>query len=397
MKIALVWNHRSRLLDCSFRFEQYLSGFRALGHDPLVVCDRASAEGFSGPLEVAETAASFEEPDFWRQVAAEVAVIVTWHRMAAVLAAMAAADTRVISIADTDGRLSLRVYPQAALERLMVYQDSLACRLKCLKYWLGRYLRAAGRGSAEDREAVASTRASDAVMFGHGCGKQHFERFLARCGEPTLGGRLSVVPFAIGASFLSCPVPEAKNDRIVAIGRWDDPQKHAGLLAAAIARFLDSGRPGGAPAQHRRTKTRTEMVIFGRGGGTWFAPLARRYPTVRYAGVQPQGIVARTLAGARSIVFSSRWEGSPHAALEALALGATLVGPPIPSLASWSGSGGYGTVSRSHRPASLARALRDELAAWDEGRRDPREISRHWRARLAPEIVCRRMLEALPP
>ncbi len=383
MKIALVWNHRSRLLDCSFRFEQYLSGFSALGHRPVVVCDQASAADFGGPLEVAETAGHLEEPGFWQEVAADVAVIVTWHRMAAVLAAMRIAGTKVISIADTDGRLSLRTYPGAALQRLMVYQEDLHGRLRCLKYWLTRYLREAVRGSEEDRENLASTRASDTVIFGHQDAKRNFNRFLARRGERALGGRLAVVPFAIGASFLSCPVLETRDHRIVAIGRWDDPQKHAGLLAAAVSRLLDSG-------------VRTEVVILGHGGEKWFAPLAGRYRAVRVVGVRSQEVVANTLAASRSIVFSSRWEGSPHAALEALALGATLVGPPIPSLTSWSEGGRFGTVSRTRRPASLARALRDEVAAWDAGHRNPIEISKHWRERLAPEAVCLRMLEALP-
>ncbi len=370
------------MLDCSFRFEQYLSGFRALGHEPVVVCDQASAAGWSGPLEVAGTADRLEETDFWQTVAADVAVIVTWHRMATVLAAMHAVGTRVISIADTDGRLSLRTYPGVAFERLMVYQESAADRLRCLKYWLTRYLREAAGGSEEDREALASTRASDAVIFGHRHAKRNFNRFLARHGEQALGERLAVVPFTIGASFLCCPIPVTRNERIVAIGRWDDPQKHAGLLAAAISRLLDSG-------------VQTEVVIIGHGGERWFAALARRHPAVRVVGVQPQDVVARILAGSRSIVFSSRWEGSPHAALEALALGATLIGPPIPSLASWSAGGLFGTISRTRRPAGLARALRDEIAAWDTGRRNPVEISKHWRERLAPEAVCRHMLEAL--
>ncbi len=382
MKIALVWNHRSRLLDCSFRFEQYLDGFRTLGHDPVVVCDQASAAGFDGPLEIAEPTATLGETDFWRRVAAGAAVIVTWHRMAGVLEAMSNAGTRVIAIADTDGRLSPRTYPWAALERLIVYQDSLAGRLRCLKYWLGRRLKAAVQGSREDLAALASTRASDAVIFGHDRGRQHFERFLDGYGEQELGRRVGVVPFAIGASFLSCPVPEVKKDRIVAIGRWDDAQKHAGRLRSALAGFLAS-------------RTTTEVVIFGRDGEARFGSLARRHPAVRVAGVQTQEIVARALASARSIVFSSRWEGSPHAALEALALGATLIGPPLPSLVSWSGQGCYGSLARSRRPTSLARALRREMAAWDEGRRDPRRSSEHWRTRLAPEVVCQRMLDSL--
>ena len=393
MKVALVWNHPSRLLDCSFRFEQYLAGFRALGHDPVVVCDQSLVEGFDGPIEPAKTSAELAEPAFWRRVAADVAVVVTWHRMASVLSAIGTAGTHVIAIADTDGRLSLRTYPAAALERLMVYQDSFTDRLKCFKYWLGRRLNATTHGPSEDQEALASTRASDALIFGHARGAQHFSRFLARYGEQMLSKRIATVPFAIGASFLTCPIPKTKDNRIVAIGRWDDPQKHASLLAATIARYLDATRLSLATGEDGRT----EVVLFGLGAETWFAPLARRYPTVRIAGVQPQETVARTLAGARAIIFSSRWEGSPHAALEALALGATLIGPPIPSLESWTGDGHYGTISRSHRPASLARAWHQEMAAWEAGDRNPGEISRHWRKRLAPEAICQRMLDTLPP
>ena len=383
MKIAIVWNHPSRLVHCSFRFEQYLSGFRALGHDPMVICARDSASGFDGPLHVVASASDFESPELWRRIAADVAVIVTWHRMSAVLAAMRATDTRVIAIADTDGQLSFKVFPLAALERLMVYQGSLKDRCKCLVYWLGRVL-TEGRPGSEDFESLASTRASDALIFGHEEARQHFGRFLTRYGEQALGQRLAVQPFAIGTSFLSCPVPEsAARRRISAIGRWDDPQKDAELLVSALDAFLGS-------------ETSIEVVILGRGQER-FAGLARRHSGVRLAGEQPQDEVARTLAGSRSIVFSSRWEGSPHAALEALALGATVIGPPIPSLTSWSDGGRFGTVSRSRRPASLAHALCREMTAWDEGERDPVAISRHWRACLAPEAVCRQMLEAIAP
>ena len=382
MKIALVWNHPSRLLDCSFRFEQYITGFRALGHQPVVVCHGASAAGFDGPLEVVDRIECFEEPEFWRSVGAQVAVVVTWHRMAPVLAAIRAAGSRVVSIADTDGQIGLRVYPWLTLQRMWVYETSWRGRWRCLKYWLKRYATDGFLGSSEDREFVASTRNSDAVMLGNSQAKLKFRKFLSRQGEADLDRRVFVVPFTIGESLLSCPVPALKEDRIVAIGRWDDPQKHTALLVAAVKRFLDRG-------------TATEVVICGRGGESWFTAPAGRNPKLRYVGVQNQEAVARLLSTARAIVFSSRWEGSPHAGLEALALGATLVGTPIPSLQSWTDGGRFGTVARTRRPRDLARAMHQEMRAWDEGVRDPTEISRHWRARLAPDVVCGQMLAGL--
>ncbi len=383
MKLALVWNHRSRLLDCSFRFEQYLAGFEALGHSPVVVCDRASAQGFDGPLHVVEDAAQLTDPAVWRSTGADVAVIVTWHRMSAVLQAMRTAGLKVIAITDTDGQIGLMAFPQINLQRMLVYQTSWLDRLKCLKYWGTQILLDSTRASPEDQEFVASTRTSDAVIFGHAAARVNFQQFLRQAGADSLGQRLHVVPFTIGDALLSCPVPAVKDDRVVAIGRWSDPQKDAGLLAAALAKFLDR-------------RATTEVMILGDGGDPWFTALAERHTRVQYLGIRQQADVARKLATARSIVFSSRWEGSPHAALEALASGATLVGPAIPSLDSWSETGRFGTVAASRRPRDLAYALQHEMEAWDDHQRDAHEISNHWRQRLAPAAVCQEMLEALP-
>ncbi len=379
MKIAVVWNHDSRLLDCSFRFEQYAAGFRALGHEPVVVATRTSAQGSDLPVHPADDASAFGDAGFWRQVGADAAVIVTWHRMSGVLEAIHQAGTRVVAISDSDGRVGVRVFPGFALERLIVYCDGWVERARCVKYWLGRFLRELRTRSPEDDEAILSTRASDVVALGHGEGLRHFRRFLAHHGEEALADRLVEVPFTIGASFFSCPVPEEKDDRVCAIGRWGDPQKNASLLAAALERFLTE-RP------------QTEVVIFGADGERFFAPLAERFAGLAYCGLARQDVVAETLAGCRSIVFSSRWEGCPHAATEALALGATIVGTAIPSLQSWTADGEFGRVARP-RPRDLARALAIEMASWDAGERDGRAVAEHWRPRLAPEAVCRRLLE----
>ena len=104
--------------------------------------------------------------------------------------------------------------------------------------------------------------------------------------------------------------------------------------------------------------------------------------------------IAAELAASRVILFSSRWEGSPHAAFEAFATGASVVGPPLPCFSSWCGDGAFGTVARDRRPASLASALALEMEAWRSGVRSGHSISGHWRPRLQPAQVCGDMLEA---
>lgn len=382
MKVAVAWNHPSRLLDCSFRFEQYAAGLRALGHEPVLVATRASGEGFAGPLHLADDEASLRSVSFWREVGADAAILVTWHRMSDLLAAIREAGTRVVSIADSDGRIGTLRHPRYRLERLLVACDGWAARGRAVRFWLGEVLREAGGRGAEVREALESTRLSDVVALGNEEGVERFRRFLARHGAAELDGRVVEVPWTIGASFLACAVPERKEDLIVAVGRWGDPQKHAPRLAASLARFV-------------RWRPSTRVEIFGAGGEAALGALAGG-GQITLRGVQRQEVVAEAMSRARAIVFASRWETfPPHAACEALALGATLVAPPIPAFRSWTADGRFGTLARRRGARALAAALAAEMAAWDGGARDGRRIASHWRERLRPEVVCGRLLAPL--
>lgn len=379
MKVAIAWNWPSRLLDCSFRFEQYARGLRALGHQPIFVCTPEAGAGFPGEFHFCDTRERMKEEAFWREVGAEAVFIVTWHRMAEELRAIRAAGSRAIAISDSDGRAGSKLFWRWNLERQILYQPGFRGKARFLRGWLDRQARQRiFRSFPEDRQSVDSTRESDTVALGHRIGVLNFRRFLTSMGEAALGGKLRVVPFTIGDSFLTCPLPAEKEDRVAAIGRWDDPQKNAPLMAAALRRFFA-----------KRKKTRIDL--FGQGGQPFFAALEKEFPQLRYRGVQPQEIVAETLSRSRAILFSSRWEGCPHSAIEMLALGGTLVGTKMPSLESWVEDGRHGRVT-AHRPAALAEALEGEMAAWDRGARDPRAISETWRARVDPAAVCAALL-----
>ncbi len=241
-----------------------------------------------------------------------------------------------------------------------------------------RYLLGDSRYS---REVLENALHSDVVLFAAGPSKEAFGRFLDACGRADLDARVRVAPlYPVAEMFYTLPVRTARADRVVAIGRWDDPQKDARLLATAVERYVRRGQ-------------RTEFVLVGRGGERWFSGLERRFAQVRYAGVLPHGEVANLMGGSRAVLFSSRWEGFPHTANEALALGCTVVGTPLPSLRGVCAGGRFGRVARSRRPADLADALEAELRTWEAGGRDPVGIAAFWRAQLRPEIVCARLLD----
>ena len=382
MKIALVWNHPQRLTELSFRFGLYVRGFRELGHTATVVCPRSSAATVDYPLQVAASPEELEGEDFWRRLGADAALAITYHRKSAMLAAMQKAGTHTLALSDSDGQVGLRAHPAITLARMWHYQANWRRRMGCLKYFLGRYFFDARRGQREDEEMLASTRHSDLVLFHSQPAIECFRRFLRFHGQEHLAARCRSAPFAVPAAFSEHPLPAAKDDLVVAVGRWSDPQKDAPLLARALTLALK-----------RRPTTRLE--IFGHDAEPYFASLARRHSGVTLRGAQPLEYIRETLARARSVIFASRWETGPHVATEALSLGATLVGAPIPNLRGLTADGAFGSVAVDRRPASLARALEAEMQAWDDGRRRIDTIAAHWRPRLTPSSVCQQYLDAL--
>ena len=180
--------------------------------------------------------------------------------------------------------------------------------------------------------------------------------------------------------YLSGEVPATRERRLVAVGRWDDPQKDAALLAATVRRVLAADPDIG-------------FDLIGPGGEAAFAALWRRQPRVRYLGPQPPEVVAELLRRSRSLLLSSRWESGPIVANEALSLGCTLVGPVrVPTFEAYCAGGRYGTACRSGSPQALAAAVLDEMRAWDDGRRDPAAIAATWRPRFDPRTVCEQLL-----
>lgn len=381
VRIALVWNGPNTLDRISFRHENYLAGWNALGHEAFLVTAAPLAGTFQGPTRLVAQRADLERSATWRALAADVAVGVTWHRMSAMLAAIRAAGTRVVAVADSDGQLGFAAHPRISWSRIAAYQSSLAGRLRALHYFCRRFAASALRRDPEEEEFVASTRASDRVVLGSAPAIARFARFLRQQQAGELVARLREVPFAVPEEFCTRAIPP-KADRVVALGRWSDPQKDAPLLAAALARFF----------VHRRD---TEVIVFGADSEAALGELARRESRLHLAGIQEPHVVAETLAASRAALFSSRWETGPHAATEALALGATLVSVPMPNLAGMIEGTKFGALARSRRPEALAAALAAELAAWDAGHRKPLEISAHWRARLSPAAVGRRLLDTL--
>jgi glycosyltransferase involved in cell wall biosynthesis len=380
MKIACFWAEARSLDRISFRHEHLIDGFAALGHEATLVTARDLAGRFSGPSRLVDRLDELSDAVFWRASGFELAVGLTWLGKTPVLEALVAAGIARIAIADSDGQLGCAAHPRAAWAPLAARATSWRERLRAARLFARRYLESRARREPGERAAVASVRLSNSVAFAGAPAIAAFHRFLASQGATELAGRAFAAPFPVPASFREGTLPP-KEDLVVAVGRWDDPQKDAPLLASALEALL-------------RSRPSTRVVIAGGAAAASFGALAAREPRLELAGVLEPPALRETVARARVLALASRWETGPHAAFEALALGATIVSTPLPTVEGAVDGDRFGALAHRAEAGELARALAGELDRWDSGERDAAAIAEHWRERLSPVAYCRSLLAA---
>src|SRR5439155_8082806 len=131
-------------------------------------------------------------------------------------------------------------------------------------------------------------------------------------------------------------VPRQKANRLIAVGRWDSTQKDGKLLAASLNRYYERGGTA-------------ETLIFGNGCDV-FSRLSSRWGKVECRGVQSPSAVAQAMSGSRSLLLTSRWEGAPVVAFEALCQGCTIVSTDIPNAREFVDFGRFGEISPQRTP-----------------------------------------------
>jgi glycosyltransferase involved in cell wall biosynthesis len=379
MKIAVLL--AAPWIPGSVDMTEYLRGLDALGHEATMIClDRS--EGPPGYRVAAADRATLESPAFFEKLGLDGAIAFTWLDSDKIIKAMRSAGMRVLLRGDSDGMISVRHFPSHHLRVRLAATRGFVEKARGVKHWLHRY---AIESRFEDRGRERCLAAADAIVLETEEAAANVEHFLNRRGRMDLVSRLHVVPHLVANAFIEASVPTQRKEIVTCVGRWEDPQKNAPLLAKTIDLHL-SRNPG------------TVFQIIGpQSGRGQFAQLMRRRRQVRFLGPQTPAQVLEALAASRVLLSASRWEGAPVVANEALALGTTIVGTPITAFIDISRRCQCGTVATRHGAPVLARALVEELGLWRAGRRDPLAISARWRPRLAPRAVIGELVNLLFP
>lgn len=372
MKVALVWPSTAPLRSITVRYERYVKGFRLLGCEPITVCLPSAVEGYIEPVVLASNEGVLQNPEFYRSLQCDAGLVITWLGLPSVVQAMKAAIPWVVSVSDSDGLIGVCVHPAATFWRGMFQHSSWDMRLRAIKYWLQQYFIRDDSLDLVFESAVAANR----ITMTSPNAVDHLKRFFSYYQRKELAAKVIFAPYPLDDEFLHGVVPTARQreNRVVAIGRWDDPQKNAGLLAEGI----------NWAAMHSPS---TEFVIVGRNG----TEVTRRCRHLKDLGVQTPNRIAELLRTSRILILSSRWESGPIVAFEAVCCGVTVVGPYWIPACRWIAPNA-GNIFTEQSGKSLGSAILQELRMWDSNKRNPSIISANWRHIFQPAQVCRQML-----
>ncbi len=357
-------------------------GFRALGvESKLVLLGRPEVHP-NLPLLVG-TPQQFEDPAWWKQWGAEGVVLYSWAapRYEPIACAIKSSGAKLVLRMDTDGVSSPRVWFGRYLSvAYFAFRDAgkkFAAPAALLKTLLFRLV-----PSAFDRGFLQHLSHADLILVESPVAKQRFQRLLRELGRTDLAEKVRMMPAQIVDDFVYDPAVD-RRPQILAVGRWDATQKDSPMLMRVLGDVL------------AREPHYTALVA-GAGTEGLHRLLAQQPATVqtriKILGRVPHGQLRHLYQESQILFFSSRYEGFPNAAAEALCCGCSVVGPALIASLNYCASHSSGTTACSRSARDFSDALGAEIDAWRGGERNAREISERWRPRVSAKEVAARIL-----
>jgi hypothetical protein len=359
--------------------------FRKLGLDSRLVM-------FGDPCQYAElplitcTPAQMQESAWWKQWELDGVMLISWGtpRYEPIARAIKESGCKLVIRLDTDGMKSPRIHFGRFLKG-SYYHSRQERKSFHLLYALVKTLAFRFVPAAFDRRTCAHLEHADIVLVESSLGKHWLRRYFSKLDRPDLAAKLRVLPHQAKAEIVYDPaIP--KLPQVMGVARWDafqkDGAKFMKVLGAVLPHFPDYSAILAGTGNERMEKLRSTLS----------APLRSR---IIIAGLLDHAALHRRYQEAQVLLFTSRYEGFPVAASEALCCGCTVVGAASLSSMNYISSLGGGTAAISRSSQDYADALASELHAWQAGERDPERISQDWQKRVSSTAVASAILQSV--
>lgn len=327
------------------------------------------------------------DPAWWKAQAPYGVLFMLWgaSRFEPIRQAARQATARVIERLDTNGVKSPRVWFWNYFMTNWVDQlDNGSNAVLAPALALGRTLALYALPDILDKKLTSGLSRMPLVTAESPIAVERVRRWIRALGFPT--PRMQCIPHPVDLDDVVVDPAVERQNRVIAVGRWQDKVKNLPLVLKVLADFL---------ALHPDWSA----LLVGRLPQDFERRLSPIPPAIRARlqalGPIPHDQLSRCYQSSKIYLLGSWYESFNIAAAEALCCGCSMVGPAdIAAVPYFVAGSAAGTVACRRTHLHLLDALCAEAQAWNAGWRDTRQIASFWRQRVGSKSVAAQYLKA---
>lgn len=356
-------------------------GFQAIGYESRAVMPGEPQANDEADL-IRTDYANLESAGWWKSHRLDGVVLYAWGspKYRKVAAAIRKAGIFLVLNQDNGGLISPLAGFGGWLDEQWIMADSRMAFLKLVARGLTIGL------LATDPLRASHLKQGDVIACVSPTAVGHYRKLCRIYGGDKLAERVALLPHPVEPGFHFNNSTEIKSRQVVCIGRWQDQlQKRPRLMQAVLLQLMESD-------PHVRVEvvgtTTPELLHWHQSLGNGMQDRAR------LRGKVDRDQLAGILRGSQVFYSPSAYESFGIAAGEALCCGCSVVAGRSISMASfeWFVSLDSGRLAEREGVLGHLQAVREELACWDHGHRDPAAIARNWGNQLHASEVATRVL-----
>jgi hypothetical protein len=380
VKIGFLWNGVLGISEHSVKAYNYIAPFIEQGFECVTFCRDGLQGNYPFPIVLFRTSDELLKQKFWIKNKVDLLIIPTWHRMNDILAAVKNANIKILALGESDGQVSVYFHKWQTFMRLVYMQVGFINKIRASRQWLFKFI---FKSRVENDYLINNIELSDFLFLGNTKSVEMLKNFMDLNDRGDLNHKIKFLPYPIDCRFNSVPDYERKKNYILAVGRWESPQKNYKLLERVVMKFLKRNRLW-------------SFIVCGSNCKNIFYNLGNN-PRVELHDSLNLSEMYNVMEKCKILLNTSRWEGSPVSINEMLAMGGSIVGPPIPCIESlihnYPNIPNVCSVAKSYSKEALVEALERAVFGWENNLYCPKAIRDYWFSKVSQKDVMLKLID----
>ncbi|MFA5023521.1 MAG: glycosyltransferase [Patescibacteria group bacterium] len=350
-----------------------------LGHQITIYCFNTNSLEFNGIAIKKVSNRISQSIPFWEQEKIDYLILYSWLslRFSNLIKALKSANKKIILKLDSDGHLISPLKPTylRTIGRSNAPKQLIIHALRFLQWSVF--------ASLNSKKRLNQLLMSDAAIIESPPALINLKYSCEFWGQEKLGKKIIFIPDPVSFDIVNdSNIPSQRENIIICNGRWGDKQKNKSGLISVLSSVDLSG---------------WKLIIIGPGAKKIKAILLKKKKDIKIEAIEKidHHLISGYLKKSKIFFAPSNHESFNLAAAEALCCGCSLAGTPLESFFYFTNNNLYGSLSKNFNVFEIAKALKNEMDKWNQGKYQPQETSNYWREQLSPKNISNKINDLL--